>query len=72
MEIQRIEKEKGGLGLGGMGERKTAMSTDEALEREKYCQLLHSPHPPPGPPPPGTQHIVTGNALSSYLTEESI
>jgi len=31
MEIQRIDKEKGGLGLEGMSERKTAMSTDETL-----------------------------------------
>jgi len=30
MEIQRMDKEKGGLGSGGMSERKTAMSTDEA------------------------------------------
>jgi len=29
IEIQTIDTEKGGLGLGGIGERKTAMSTDE-------------------------------------------
>lgn len=40
--IQRMDKEKGGLGFGGMDERKTAMSTDEALGREREGDVFNS------------------------------